>query len=311
MNNIDINKILKIGKWVWGILLILILIVKLNPFVTINTWERWIVFSKIDWVHQEPLLEWTHLRIPFIEDIFIMNVQSEKMVFSNNKTKYKDAKLLLPRLSAASSDLQDVFVDAVITYHVDPKSVSEVYQKIWVDYPLKKVSPEAINVIKTETAKFKVSDTLKNREVITSKVNEKLTEVLKKSNIILEWVSLTNFDFDPKFKNSIEDKQVAKVNKEKEQIILETVAIKAQQKVKQAEADKEAAIQIAEGKKQAKIKEWEGIKAYNESIKQELTDKLIKYKALENAWKAINKWDGKYPATYMWSTNGIPLVNIK
>lgn len=309
MNEQSIKKLIKAGIAIFvGLFVILVL----NPFVTIDTGERGIVFSKFGWVNQEEMGEWLHFRIPFIESVTIMNVQSEKLVFSNLKEyqNNRDIKVLSTRLASASSDLQDVFVDAIITYHVNPEEAAKVHQEVGKDYPLKKIVPAVIDVIKTETAKFKVYETLQNREKITQNVNEKLRTLLLKENIVLENVALSNFDFDPKFKSAIEDKQVAAVNKEKEQITLDTVAIKAQQKVKQAEADRDAAIEIAEGQKQAKIKEWEWIKSYNEAIKKELTPLLIEYKELENNGKAIDKWSGAYPETYMGSDGAIPLVNI-
>jgi regulator of protease activity HflC (stomatin/prohibitin superfamily) len=129
--------------------------------------------------------------------------------------------------------------------------------------------------------------------------------------IILEWVSLTNFDFNPEFKKSIEEKQIAEQRKEKESYELDRIAIQAQQKVKQAEAEAEAKIKQAEWEKKAKILEWEGIESYNKLIKQEISKDVLDYKKLENELKAITKWSWNYPTYYMWwEWWAIPLINI-
>jgi regulator of protease activity HflC (stomatin/prohibitin superfamily) len=129
--------------------------------------------------------------------------------------------------------------------------------------------------------------------------------------IILEWVSLTNFDFNEEFKRSIEEKQIAEQKKEKENYELERIAIQAQQKVKQAEATAEARIKQAEWEKKAKILEWEWIESYNKLIKQEISKDVLDYKKLENELKAISKWNWSYPNYYMWGEWwAIPLINI-
>mgnify|MGYP003963671583 FL=1 len=98
---------------------------------------------------------------------------------------------------------------------------------------------------------------------------------------------------------------------EKEKYELERIAIQAQQKVKEAEADAEAKVKRAEWEKKAKILEWEGIESYNKLIKQELSDSVLNYKTLENELKAIEKWKWDYPTYYMWGEWwAIPLINI-
>lgn len=176
---------------------------------------------------------------------------------------------------------------------------------------IKKSYSRVIDSIKTHTAKFKVAEILTNREKIKSNVEEELTKEFAGQWITLEWVSLTNFDFNPEFKKSIEEKQIAEQLKEKESYELDRVAIQAQQKVKQAEAEAEAKIKKAEWEKKAKILDWEWIEAYNKLIKQQINQDVIEYKKLENEASVITKWNWQYPSTYLWSDGwAIPLINI-
>lgn len=294
------NKIVKPIKYIVIIVLLIFIFASLNPLVVIEAWQRWVVFSKFGWVKQNVLWEWIHFRIPLIETITPMDVRTQKILFTDNPDRYPDIRSSRARLESASSDLQDVYVDAIVTYSLDKNSVSKIFQTVWLDYDSKKVIPRVIDSIKTHTAKFKVAEILTNREKIKSSVEKQLTEEFANQWIILEWVSLTNFDFNPEFKKSIEEKQIAEQKKEKETYELERVAIQAQQKVKQAESEK-----------QAKILEWEWIEAYNKSIRQEITKEVIDYKKLENEANAISKWNWQYPSTYMWSWDSvIPLINI-
>jgi len=305
------DKVLKPVKYLLILIIVVFVFAALNPLVVIDAWQRGVVFSKFGWVKTNVLDEWIHFRIPLIETITPMDVRTQKILFTDNPQKYPDIRSSRARLESASSDLQDVYVDAIVTYSLDKNSVSKIYQTVWLDYESKKVIPRVIDSIKTHTAKFKVAEILTNREKIKSNVEEELTADFALQWIILEWVSLTNFNFNAEFKKSIEEKQIAEQLKEKESYELDRVAIQAQQKVKQAEAEAEAKIKKAEWEKQAKILNWEWIEEYNRLIRQQITVEVIDYKKLENEASAIGKWNGQYPSTYLWSDWwAIPLINI-
>lgn len=281
----------------------LILLFILYPFVTIGAWERGIVFSKFTWVKDTVLGEGLHFKLPIFEDITVVDVKTHKVVFS-----WDEGSRAI--LGAASSDLQDVFVSATVTYRPEESKIGQIYQQVGLDYENKKVVPLIIDLIKTHTAKFQVKDILTNRDKIRTAVQEDLSKQLAVENFILENVSLTNFDFNADFKKSIETKQVETQEKEKAQVILERKTIEAQQKVAEAKANAEAEIAAAEWQKKSKILEWEGIQEYNKLIQQQVTPQVLEYKRLENQRAAIEQWKWEYPNTYMGNGSAVPLVNI-
>ncbi len=313
-NSFSMSKIVSVFKWSFLLIILFIVIIIINPFVTIDAGHRGVVFDKLrGGVQKETWMEGLHFKIPFFQTITQIPVKTQKIVFvnkSNSQLAYnKMSRLIsstephqqLGSMLAASSDLQDVYVDAVITYHLSPTSVYKIYQEVGTDYEAKKVVPRAIDSVKTYTAKFKVADILTKREEIKIKVIEDLKKNLALDGIVLEDVNLTNFDFNSQFKSAIEQKQIEEQKAQKEEYILKQIEISSQQKVKRAEADK-----------QAKVLEGEGIAEYNKLIQQEITDKVLEYKKLENTRIAINKWSGVYPQTYFGSGEDtpIPLINL-
>jgi len=309
MNNAAQNLVEKtksLFKW-GGIIFILFVFLSLNPFVTIDAGNQGVVFDKLrGGVQTETLGEGLHFRIPFFQKITQIPTRTQKLVFSNDRSgKYaigfNDSQQ--SRLSAASSDLQDVYVEAVVTFHIERTSVARIYQEVGRDYSAKKVVPQVIDSVKTFTAKYKVAEILTKREEIKRDVFEDLKTNLAKDDIILEDINLVNFDFNQQFKAAIEQKQIEEQKAEKEQYILQQIEISSQQAVKKAEATK-----------QSKILEGEGIAAYNKSIQQEITSNVLEYKRLENAKKAIEKWNGSYPQTYFGeggANSPIPLINLQ
>lgn len=309
INPPNMSKILTVFKWFVMAVLILIGIKILNPFVNVEAGHRGIVFDKLQGgVQEETLMEGLHFRVPFFQSITQLPVRTQKLIFIKESDRidpyfsYEDASKLRSPMSAASSDLQDVYIEAVVTYHLDPENVQKVFQEIGTDYESKKIIPSVMDSVKTFTAKYKVSNILTERADIKKRVFDDLKAALEKDNIILEDVDLTNFDFDPNYKAAIEQKQIEEQKAQKEEYILKQKEIQVQQIIKSAEADK-----------QAKVLEGEGIAEYNKLIQQEITSNVLEYKKLENARLAIEKWGGAYPQTYFGAgeNSPIPLINLQ
>ena len=240
-----------------------------------------------------------YLKVPFIQTVKQMEIRTQKMEWVSSESP----------ITAASKDLQDVYVHAVVTFHPLPNQCGVIFQTIGLDYDEKIVRPRAINAIKTHTAKYNVAEILQNRERITQDVNEDLQKQLDVYNIVLENVSLVNIDFRPEYKQAIEQKQIAEKQVETQRYTLEKQALEAQQQVKMAEADKESKILAAEAQKQVKILEGQGVEEFNKLVSASITKELIEYKALQNQEKAIEKWSGQYPQVVA-GGESIPMIQL-
>lgn len=240
-----------------------------------------------------------YLKVPFIQTVKQMEIRTQKMEWSSTEAP----------ITAASKDLQDVYVNAVVTFHPLPNQCAVIFKTIGLDYAEKIVRPRAINTIKTHTAKYNVAETLQNRERITQDVNDDLRRQLEEYDLVLENVSLVNIDFRPEYKQAIEKKQIAEKEVETQRYTLEKQALEAQQQVKMAEADKESKILAAEAQKQVKILEGQGVEEFNKLVSASITKELIEYKALQNQEKAIEKWSGQYPQVVA-GGESIPMIQL-
>lgn len=304
------KKIFRYGKWILIVFVVLSVISSLSPFVTIDAGMRGVVFDRLRGGVQEiAMQEGLKFKIPYFQDVIQLPIRTQKIIFTsataNSQLSYsgsflRGASSQFGRMAAASSDLQDVYVDAVITYHLEEGTIAKIYQNVGTDYESKIIVPNAIDAVKTHTAKFKVSEILTKREEIRERVVNDLRARLAKDDIVLEDVNLTNFDFNQQFKEAIELKQIEEQKAQKEQYVLQQKEIEVQQKIK-----------VAEAERQAKILEGEGIAEYNRLIQQEITSNVLEYKRLENQNSAIGKWTGVYPTTYFGGDAGaVPLINI-
>ncbi len=276
MDKMDkIEKMFKMGIIFVFILGFATVFFNLSPVAFVKAGERGVL---LEWgaVSDVVLNEGIHFKIPLYQEVEMMDVRTQKL----------DSEAI-----SASADLQDVHTTVVVNYHLDPLSVNTVYQTLRKDYESKIILPAIQEAVKASTARFNAEELITKRPVVKEDIKEVLTTKLITYNIIVEDISITNFQFSPAFAQAIENKQVA-----------EQEALKAQRVIVQREAEAKQAIAQAEGEKQAKILRAEGnaqeillvAEARAEELRlqrQEITPEL-------NKFNAIKKWDGVMP-TYI------------
>jgi regulator of protease activity HflC (stomatin/prohibitin superfamily) len=266
-----------ITKIVIGVVLGIIIIITLfGTFYTIPAGYRGVLltFGKPDMIAQG---EGLHFKIPFVQQIIKMQVQTQKYE--------ADA-------SAASKDLQTVTSKIATNYKLDPESVARVYQEIGIDYSVRVIQPAEQEIVKSITAKFTAEELITKREDVRVEIKQLLHDRLLPRGIIIEEVSITNFDFSPEFNKAIENKvtnlQAALAAQNK----LEQVKYEAQQTVTKATAEAEA------------------LRLQKQQITPELLQLRqieVQSKALDIQGKAIEKWSGVLPQV---TGNNIPFISI-
>lgn len=218
------NKKVILGIGVLVFLLIALII--LWPVVTVGAGERGVVmnFGK---VQDQVLDEGIHFRTPIVQSVKKISVRVQK----------NDVKA-----EAASNDLQDVSMDVVVNYHIDPKRVNKVYQSIGDNEEVfnRIVAPNTNEVVKASTAQYKAEKIIQLRQELKNKIDVALLARLKDYDIILDDVSLTNIDFSQEFNSAIEAKQVAQLESQKAQFIAEKAIKEADAAVNKAKGESEA-----------------------------------------------------------------------
>lgn len=170
-----------------------------------------------------------HLKVPLIQSIVKMNVQTQKYTAE--------------KAAAASQDLQTVTTDVAVNYHILPANVVQIYTNIGKDYQDVIIQPAVQEVVKSVTAKFTAEELITKRQIVKDQIDVALRERLLQSNIIVDAVSITNFDFSSQFNQAIEAKVTAQQNALAAQNKLAQVQFEAQQRIAQADGEAKA-IQI-------------------------------------------------------------------
>lgn len=207
-----------------------------------------------------------YFKVPLIESITKFDVRTQKMEI---------------KAPSSSKDLQVVNIDVILNYHLDYKTVNDLFIKVGIDYENCVIFPAVTEAVKASISQYPVEQIIINREKVKLLIESNLKSKLEFYHIILENVNLVNIDFSSEFNKVVEQKQIE------------------EQKIKTAEYKRLQAEQY----KQKTILEAEA-----EAQKQKLLQISATKEIIEMKW--IEKWNGVLPQTILGEDTKF-MVNLK
>lgn len=186
-----------------------------------------------------------------------------------------------------------------------------IYRTIGREYFDTVIAPNISEAVKTATAHYTAESLVNNRDKLAAEIEEILTDLLEKYNIVIVGTSIEDLDFTDAFTNAVEAKQVAQQNKlraetEQAQATMEEQA-RAERAIIAANADAEMAVIAANAdlevvKIQAEASLFAGQREaeMNQRIAEALSNDLIHY-----YW--IKQWNGQLPSTMLGDGTNIML----
>lgn len=156
------------------------------------------------------------------------------------------------RAQAATNDLQDVSSVLAINYHLDRGRISDIHRNLGPAYKDRIIDPAVQEVFKGASAKFTAAQLIQNRAEVKADTVANLKSRLEARGIVVDDLSIVDFQFSVDFAKAIEQKQIAQQNAERAQFTL----LQAQ-KDAEAQAAQKASLTAEILQKQA-IEKWDG-----------------------------------------------------
>lgn len=242
-------------------LFLLILAISSQALVQVNPGYRGVVV-RMGAVTQRTIGEGLHTIMPLIERAEMMSVQVQAYP---------------TEAAAASRDLQDVKTTITLNYFLDPLRVNEVYQKLRQEYEDRIIKPAVQEAVKSVTAKFDAEELITRRPDVKDTINTTLQKRLEVHGMIVDTLSITNFEFSGAYTKAIEAKVVAAQQALEAENLLRRIEVEARQVEVAAKGQANAAIAQAHGDAKSIQIRAEAQAAANNLINASLTDMLIRY----------------------------------
>lgn len=218
---------------------VLLILIILDGLISVPPGHVGIIYDRGFGVLENELPEGLHLKIPFWQVSYLMDVRTQEYTMSaaaGEGAVYSDDSMTAP-----TSDGQTVWVDATVLFHVDPSHASELFKEVGPDYVQKIIRPVARSQIRAEMAQYTAIDAYaKKRDEAETRINERVKTLYAEKNIVLEQVLLRQITFTDKYAQAIEDKQVAEQAIQKAEYQRQEAEKLKEKKIIEAQADAES-----------------------------------------------------------------------
>jgi prohibitin 2 len=188
----------------------------------------------------------------------------------------------LDRAQGTCGDLEPVYGDLAVSFHVVPDRAVDVYRRLRFDYAERVIYPAVQDAWKTTVAKYQAPELISKRAQILSELQTDLAARLERYGLGLDAVNTTRINFSYAYQQAASDKVAAVQHTLQAQQDLQRIRFESQQTVIRAKSEVEA-LRLQRSVPAAVI---------------------VRQRELDLQRRAIDKWDGHLPQ----STQGIPFL---
>ena len=255
--------------------IIILLFVVSASVKIVDAGHRGVLVQFVNVATDASLDEGIHFVTPFRDSVVQMEVRTQKTV---------------ENAASASADLQDVTTQVALNYRIDPDNAQVVYQQLGFDYGNRVIAPAIQESVKQVTARFNAEELITKRETVKNQIEEQIKARLAPYNVLVDTISITEFQFSEQFRIAVEAKVEAQQRALQAQNDLRRIEIEAQQNEAKAVGEQKANIARAEGVRQSNVLQAEG-----ESQAINIIDEQLRSSPTYLEWLKTQRWDGKLP----------------
>ncbi len=262
--------------WIWRILVLIVFILLMVNAVEVIPSGYTGVVTTFGQIQEKPMPNGFNWKIPFVQDVQQVNNKQQDI--------YIDGQIW-----SETQDQTVVYMQGVtVTYQISPEKSAWIYANV-TDYTRNLVSNTLVSSAMKMATKTLATENVTNRSIIEPAAKESLQTALDEKygddTVRVIKVVISDMDFEQKYNDAIEARQLAKMEQERQ-------AIENATNLAKAEAEAEAARVAAQGKADAEIILAQGKADANKILSESIT-------SLTQMQDVIENWDGKLPSTLL------------
>jgi regulator of protease activity HflC (stomatin/prohibitin superfamily) len=241
-----------------GLIVVLLLFgVGLNTLsaglVSIPPNERGLVLNLFTGVRLPTLTPGVHFIMPVIENVRRYSIGQE--TYTMSKESAEGEVQGDDSVTARTSDGQEVFVDASVTYRINPESPFDLLTRFPNnDWKSLLIRPQARSIIYNRVAMYQVEEVYSSKRTELQKmIEDEMRAKLAENGLVLESFLLRNVTFNADYAKSVEEKQIAQQNAERAKFLVESERQEAERVRVQAQGRADAAVTAAKGEAEARV----------------------------------------------------------
>ena len=271
------------------------------------------VLSTFGEFSDQPKLPGLHVKIPFVQDIQIVDVKMQTVNYQQDDTLGRDGVINQAPIVVLDSKNLNIGIDLTVQFSPDPEQAKMILSKYGTNYFEKLIGPIIRDTASDVMSQYQAEDIARERSKIANHLNVAMHKNFKGLPFTLNAVQLRHIDLPKIVRAKIEEVQLAK--QEEQRLMMIEKQAEKQQLIKTIEANTRlielTTLAKAESEKKMIEAEAEAFKIEVHAKAQARANILI-FKSFDEKgqiikYKAIQKWDGKYPATLVGDKSGMIL----
>lgn len=197
----------------------------------------------------QPGLRWV---VPFAERVQTYKIQLQTYTMSSTAAEGQVAGD--DSVQVRTKDGQQVFIDASVTYNIDPVKVIQLHID-WQDrYQDELVRPQSRGIIRDAASQYGVEEIVSSKRAEMEQIiNDTLSKRLADNNLQLVNFVVRNIRFSDEYAKAVEQKQIAEQEAQQAKFVVEQKKQEAEQARQVAQGAADAAVIAAKGAADARV----------------------------------------------------------
>lgn len=200
----------------------------------------------------QPIGPGLHWIVPFVEDVRKYSIA--KQTYTMSSTPNEGIVTGDDSVQARTKDGQQVFIDASVTYSIDPSKIIDL-NITWQDrFEDQVVRTQSRGIIRDAASQYGVEEIVSTKRAELEKsITDALSQIFGKNDLVLQNFVVRNIRFSDEYAKAVEQKQIAEQQAQQAKFVVEQKKQEAEQARQTAQGQADAAVIAAKGAADARV----------------------------------------------------------